>query len=185
VVNGQEQRQRLTRQPSRRRDLRKGYRPLQEPAPMTSARAPQHLGLDLDLADPLRHSYFSGTLGGGDEGGIEFDYVDNRGNLRLPNSKAPRDMKVWQPEHFQAWGVITYSEFDAYDAETDELTNALIKLSESVTPIIDFPADFANAVEEAISSSDNVIRFPKTPQKSDESPAPVFFRLVLTLDPVP
>jgi hypothetical protein len=54
VVDGQEQGQRLTWQPSRRRNIPKRYRSLQESASTTSARAPQYLGLDLDLADSGR-----------------------------------------------------------------------------------------------------------------------------------
>jgi hypothetical protein len=64
--------------------------------------------------------------------------------------------------------VITFSEFDAYDTEASELYEKLEELIGSATPIIDVDDNLRIAIEEAISSSDNVVRFPSKPQKGDK-----------------
>jgi hypothetical protein len=58
---------------------------------------------------------------------------------------------------------ITYEEFDLYDAAASEVYWKLYDLcnSDSVTPTTE--DELRYAIEEAINSSDNVVRFPEKP----------------------
>jgi hypothetical protein len=56
--------------------------------------------------------------------------------------------------------MITYAELDRYDTEASELYEKLEELAESAIPITEPSEDLRNAmIEEAIRSSDNVLRF--------------------------
>jgi hypothetical protein len=118
-----------------------------------------------DIRNVIAHASFDPV-----QDGISFDYVGHSGDTRLPNSTAPKDMKKWQLKDFQGWGIITYSEFDAYDAEVRTLTDSLLEICSSIAPITDFSANLASAIEEAISSSDNVVRFPKRSTNGEKTP---------------
>jgi hypothetical protein len=90
-----------------------------------------------------------------DEGnGLSCDYVDklSRTEFKKPGTK-------------ETDKAITFSEFDSYDANASELYEKLDELLESATPITDVEQA---AIEEAISSSDNVVRFPNKTRESDK-----------------
>jgi hypothetical protein len=61
---------------------------------------------------------------------------------------------------------ITYAEFDFYDAVAREVYDKLYKLWESAIPVTE--DELRYAIEEAINSSDNVVRFPEKPDLDDE-----------------
>jgi hypothetical protein len=65
--------------------------------------------------------------------------------------------------------LITFAEFDSYDAEASALFEKLQKLID--TPITDFGDDLQNAILEAIGSSNNVVRFARKLGKDDEDEA--------------
>ncbi len=117
-----------------------------------------------DIRNAIAHSCFEAH-----EDGIEFDYVSPTGDTRLPKSKAPKDMKAWRWEDFQAWGIITYSQFESYDAQLEELMVALNEIANLAKPITDIDAKLASDIEDAIRSSDNVIPFrQRRPRESDD-----------------
>jgi hypothetical protein len=96
-----------------------------------------------DLRNIIAHWPFTEDLGG-----FSCDFLEKHGHgdFSKPGTRA-RD------------NLITYEEFDAYDAEASALYEKLEELLESVEPITD--DDLRKAiVEAAISSSDNVVRFP-------------------------
>ena len=63
---------------------------------------------------------------------------------------------------------ITYAEFDFYDAVATDLQEKLGELSDSAFPITEDELRHAIEIEEAISSSANVVRFPEKPRPDDE-----------------
>jgi len=76
-----------------------------------------------------------------------------------------------------AWSVvrrpdnsITFAEFDLYHAVAMELYHKLDDLPTSAQLFPVEPSDLETwrTIEEAISSSDNVVRFPEKPQIDDE-----------------
>ena len=93
----------------------------------------------------LRIGHFSDSFGHG----IWCDYLNEKGELDFakPGAKAKDN-------------IIEYSELDSYDIDASDLCEKLERLREDVTSITEFSDDQRRRIEEAISSSENVIRFP-------------------------
>jgi hypothetical protein len=99
-----------------------------------------------DLRNVLAHWPFDEEI---DKSGISSDFIDKSGNADFskPGTRAKDNM-------------ITYAELDRYDAEASKLYEKLEELAESAIPIAEPSEELRNAmIEEAISSSDNVLRF--------------------------
>jgi hypothetical protein len=84
-----------------------------------------------------------------DDSGLSCDYMDKSGDTNF--EKLGTKTKD---------NVIEYSELDAYDAEVSELYERLDRLVGSVSPVTDMSDDLRRSIEDAISSSDNVVRLP-------------------------
>jgi hypothetical protein len=104
-----------------------------------------------DMRNAIVHSSFCE-----DDDGILFEYVDKFGELRLPNR--PKSSSDLFPDT-----LIKYSEFDRCDAEGYRINKILDQLLSSLTPVTEVDDDLASRIEEAIKSSNNVIRFPLDP----------------------
>ena len=110
-----------------------------------------------DIRNVIAHSPFGPVEEPGEEG-IDFNYVNSSGDVKLPHRKK-RDFYYYDMR-------ITYAEFDSYDATAYKLFVDLQKIQESLTPICDVKGDLARDIAEIIASSDNVIVFPKkTPRE--------------------
>jgi hypothetical protein len=107
-----------------------------------------------DIRNIIAHWPFSEELG---EIGLWCDYIDKRGDLGFKKPRAR--MKD---------NLIEYSELDSYDADASELCEKLESLMNLVTPINDISDNLRHSIEEAIASSDNVVRFPSKLRKEDE-----------------
>lgn len=94
---------------------------------------------------------------GGDSDGISCDFIDKHGDTNFQKPGA-RDKD----------NLIKYSELDSYDAELSELYEKLEQLSHSATPITGLSDEMRLNIEEAISSSDNVLRYPSKLRRDDE-----------------
>jgi len=85
-----------------------------------------------------------------DQSGISCDYINASGDTSFdkPGTRSKDNM-------------VTYAELDRYDIEASELYEKLEKLVESATPIMEPSENLRKAmIEEAIESSENVLRFP-------------------------
>jgi hypothetical protein len=89
------------------------------------------------------------------EEGVFFDHVNKAGELTLPHRTKT------QAEDGKS--VITYSEFDGYDAEAREIFDALENMQGTFRPIVDVESDLVKDIQEVIASSTNAIIFPKRP----------------------
>jgi hypothetical protein len=99
-----------------------------------------------DLRNVLAHWPFDEEA---DQSGISCDFINERG-----------DTDFHKPGTLAKDSMITYAELDRYDAEASELYEKLEELVESAIPITEPSEDLRNAmIEEAIRSSDNVLRF--------------------------
>lgn len=100
-----------------------------------------------DLRNVLAHWPFNEEA---DQSGISCDFINERG-----------DTDFHKPGTHAKDNLITYAELDRYDTEASELYEKLDELAESAIPITEPSEDLRNAmIEEAIRSSDNVLRFP-------------------------
>jgi hypothetical protein len=91
----------------------------------------------------------------GDKSGLWCDYINKH-----------RDLDFGRPGTKEKNRLIKYSEFDSYDVDASELYEKFDELLNSATPLTDLDNDSRIAIEEAISSSDNVVRFPSKPQSA-------------------
>jgi len=91
---------------------------------------------------------------------LEFDYINKHYGTAFSKSPATSE-----PDR-----SITFAEFDLYHAFATELHNKLHDLlySEDLFPVKPSDLETWRTMEEAISSSDNVVRFPEKPQIDDE-----------------
>jgi hypothetical protein len=110
-----------------------------------------------DLRNVITHFPFD--EGNGDNR-LSCDYINRYGGTMFRKKPATSEED----------NSITYAEFDLYDAFASELYEKLYELwqSDAVTPITEDELRHAIEVEEAISSSDNVVRFPEKPRVDDE-----------------
>ena len=100
-----------------------------------------------DLRNIMAHWPFTEEL---DQSGISCDYINASGDTSFdkPGTRSKDNM-------------VTYAELDRYDIEASELYEKLEKLVESATPIMEPSENLRKAmIEEAIESSENVLRFP-------------------------
>jgi hypothetical protein len=88
---------------------------------------------------------------------VTYDYLNKEGTVF---SKSPATSELDD--------TITYTEFDFYDALASDLYEKLQELLDAAYPITEDELQHAIAIENAISSSDNVLRFPEKPQVDDE-----------------
>jgi hypothetical protein len=104
-----------------------------------------------DLRNVFAHWPFEQDPEGGE--GLWCDYIDKRGDITysIPGT-AKKDR------------VIKYVELDSYDAEMSEVCERLEGLP--ITPITE---DDKVTIEEAINSSENVVRFPGNLRRKEET----------------
>jgi hypothetical protein len=81
--------------------------------------------------------------------GLWTDFMDRYGHLGFKKPRAG-----------EKDNLIEYSELDSYDADAKELYDKLDNLINLVEPIDDLSDDLLLSIEAAISSSENVLRFP-------------------------
>jgi DNA end-binding protein Ku len=93
-----------------------------------------------DIRNPIVHFPFDRW-----DGRLEWDTV------------FPTKIGTWDEDYF-----ITCAEFNFYDAVASELYEKLQELQDSATPVTEYE------LQKAISSSDNVVRFPRKPEVDDE-----------------
>jgi hypothetical protein len=110
-----------------------------------------------DLRNVIAHWPFFEEM---DETGLWCDYVNKDG-----------DTDFRKPRISEKDNHITYDEFDAYDVEASALYEILEGLVNSATPITEVSDNLRLGIEEAISSSDNVVRFPSKLRKDVEGKA--------------
>ena len=95
-------------------------------------------------------------------------FFEDSDGLSCGYTKAEGDPLFRKPKTKHGDTLIKFAEFDSYDVHMSELYDKFEKLSASVTPIADVGEDLQIAIEEAISTSENVIRYPSKPRKDDE-----------------
>jgi hypothetical protein len=100
-----------------------------------------------DLRNVIVHWPFSES-----EGGLSCDFMNKQGDVEFP-----------KPGVKEKTNLIKFAELDSYDADMCELNTKLESLLESAQPITDVNDELRTAIEEAISSSNNVVRFPSKP----------------------
>jgi hypothetical protein len=88
----------------------------------------------------------------------ECDYINKYGETVFPKKPGTSEKDQF----------ITYAEFDLYDELASDLYEKLEELCGSAFPITEDEFQHAIELEKAISSSDNVVRFPEKPQLDDE-----------------
>ncbi len=104
-----------------------------------------------DLRNIIAHWPFYGDSNYCGEDGLWCDYADKHGTeFAKPGTKDKARF-------------ISYAELDSYDAEMSVLCERLEEL-----PITPITADDRTAIEEAISSYENVLRFPTRREKTEE-----------------
>jgi len=100
--------------------------------------------------------------------GIEFSYIDPKGKLKVPTTKQLRNRKQKkskQPsDHPIDEAIITYFEFDEYDAQLRKIMQTLVEIGETITPINE-GINFTRDVAKIVASSDNIIPFVKPPKR--------------------
>jgi hypothetical protein len=89
---------------------------------------------------------------------LECDYINKYGETVFPK----------KPGTSEKGYSITFSEFDLYHAIAMELYDKLYKMWDSAIPVTEDELRHAIEIEQAINSSDNVVRFPEKPQVDDE-----------------
>jgi hypothetical protein len=107
----------------------------------------------------IRNLFAHWPFGGGSDG-ISCDFIDKHG-----------DTTFRKPGNREKDNLIKYSELDSYDADLSELYEKLehlMVLATPIPPIADVSDDLRHDIEEVISSSDNVVRFPKKLRRDDE-----------------
>ena len=82
--------------------------------------------------------------------------------MSCPASRSPK------PATSEPDNSITYTEFDFYDALASDLHEKLQELMDLAYPITEDELQHIIEIEKAISSSDNVVRFPEKPRVDDE-----------------
>jgi hypothetical protein len=87
-----------------------------------------------------------------DGGGIDFDYVDKRGKLALPEEIRSSTGET----------IISFGQLDSYDGQLAQLFDSFDKLLASTEPITDLAPDVQAEMEKVIDQSDNVLRFPRS-----------------------
>jgi hypothetical protein len=113
------------------------------------------------IRNVVAHSWFDPTYAPdcAEDEGILFSYIDQSGQLQVPNPARTRKRKQHK-EHLVS--TITYSEFDEYHAEAMQLIEILGEVIGSCTPI-NKGANLDYRISKIVASSDNVIPFPKLP----------------------
>jgi hypothetical protein len=86
-----------------------------------------------------------------DGDGIDFDYVDNRGKLVLPEKIRSTTGET----------IISFGKLDSYDSQLAQLFDSFDKLLASTEPVTDLAPDVQAEIERVIDQSDNVLRFPR------------------------
>jgi hypothetical protein len=92
------------------------------------------------------------------EDGLECDYINRHGHTVF--SKKP-GMSEYERR-------ITYAEFDLYDAVARELQEKLDNLWDSAFPVTEDELRHTIEIEKAISSSENIVRFPEKPRVDED-----------------
>jgi hypothetical protein len=110
--------------------------------------------LDLGQKDSIAHWPFFGEADG-----ISRDYINKQGHSEF--SKPGVEGKD---------NLIKYAELDSYDADMSELYDKLGVLLDSAAPITSVDEELRAAIEEAIGSSSNVVRFRKRASEDDTQP---------------
>ena len=107
-----------------------------------------------DLRNVIAHWPFDEEF---DKSGLVCDFINRQGDTEFskPGTRAKDNL-------------ITYAELNEYDVDASSLYEKLDELLNSAIPVTDVSDDLRIAIEEAISSSDNVVRFPGTTRKNDE-----------------
>jgi hypothetical protein len=108
-----------------------------------------------DLRNVITHFPFEEDLPGDR---LSCDYINKYGETVFPKKPGTSEKDYF----------ITYAEFDFYHAIAMELYDKLYKLWDSAIPITEDELQHTIEIEKAISSSDNVVRFPEKPQLDDE-----------------
>jgi hypothetical protein len=103
-----------------------------------------------NLRNPIVHFPWEEDL----DARLSCDYIDKHGHCGFSKPGKSEGQSI------------TYSEFDSYDRVASEIYDKLYKLWESAIPITE--DELRYNIEVAISSSDNVLRFPSKPQIDDE-----------------
>jgi hypothetical protein len=107
-----------------------------------------------DLRNVMCHFPFDEEV----EGRLDCDYITKYGETVFPKKPGTSEKDYF----------ITYAEFDFYHAIAMELYDKLYKLWDSAIPITEDELQHTIEIEKAISSSDNVVRFPEKPRVDDE-----------------
>jgi hypothetical protein len=94
---------------------------------------------------------------------IEFDYVDQSGDLRITllTMRGNQKNADWALDE----RTITYAEFDKWDDQMDKLTGTLYQLAADSEPVNQGAPHFVQDVAKIIASSENVLPFSKRPFK--------------------
>ena len=107
----------------------------------------------------IRNLFAHWPFGGGPDG-LSCDYINKHGdtNFRKPGAREKDNL-------------IKYSELESYDADLSELYEKLERITHSAAPISGLSDEMRLRMEEAINSSDNVLRYPSKLRRDDESEA--------------
>ena len=89
---------------------------------------------------------------------LECDYINKYGDTVFSKKPGTSEKSFF----------ITYTEFDFYHAAANEVREKLYQLWDDFPPLTEHELQHAIRIEAAISSSDNVLRFPEKPQVDDE-----------------
>ncbi len=87
-----------------------------------------------------------------DEDGIDFDYVDKKGKLVLPEGIRSATGET----------VISFGQLNSYDSQLAQLWDSFDKLLATIEPITDLAPDVQAEIERVIDESDNILRFPRS-----------------------
>jgi hypothetical protein len=107
-----------------------------------------------DLRNVITHFPFEEE----DKSRLSCDYINKYGGTIFSK----------KPGTSESDNSITYTEFDFYDALASDLYEKLQELLDLAYPVTEDELQHNIEIEKAISSSDNVVRFPEKPRVDDE-----------------
>jgi hypothetical protein len=119
-----------------------------------------------DIRNVIAHSSFGPDGDGHGNSGVNFDYVNKKGELQLPKfSGRASELAGWDTG-------ITYEEFDDIDADVRDLWDVLRRLEGSCVSLRDFDieadSEFGVEIRQALSLPHNVIEFPKRLERNPD-----------------
>ena len=105
------------------------------------------------------------TVFHGEDGDIYLDYVNPKGEMKLPHNIRTEDDELESTS-------ITYEEFDEFHEQAQKLMMSISDIAETCEPVGDLTSSpehrsIRESIAEIMGSSDNIIRFPRRTREDE------------------